>query len=288
MKNLLLILLAFVMIGACSKANALDLYVIDHVDQASNFTVSPKAPNQLVYASWATVEPSDGTFNWTNIDNALGSLPVGAHAALAISPGENSPAWLLAEVATVVSNGITYPAPWDAVYESKLASLIQAAGERYSGDTRISRVAIPGLSSHAINASLDAAGATLDQWSAVGYTPNKAVQAFLSGAKEVHYWFPTTPVVEGWLPANAGLSFDTTNGATAIGVMLSMAESTIGMIEESDGATVNGVRQFNTGDAVVYQEARATGSGVNTIINEATAAGAVALEIYASDVPYIK
>src|SRR5215472_12069108 len=116
-------------------------------DQKGKFPLTPQVGNLSIRASWAYVEPSPGQFQWDRIDAALAALPQGGVAGLTIHPGNNSPAWVMQQVAHItMPDNTQFPAPWDAKFLQSLIKLIQAVGQKYNSEQRIKHILIPALS----------------------------------------------------------------------------------------------------------------------------------------------
>jgi len=87
-----------------------------------NIRSSPFVDGYVLRTEWATLEPTDGVFDFTIIDNIFSKLPAGQKLSLMIASGV-LPAWLntLPGVTTYTagSPATTLPIPWDATTQAR-------------------------------------------------------------------------------------------------------------------------------------------------------------------------
>ncbi len=101
----------------------------------------------LVRVGWGTLEPREGEFHWSLIDDQLAAARShGVNVALAVGCGPAIPQWVFdAGAARLVSSvpfHDTMAVPWDAVFLQKWATLIAALGKRYQDEGTIRLVYI--------------------------------------------------------------------------------------------------------------------------------------------------
>jgi hypothetical protein len=92
----------------------------------------PFVDGYVLRTSWETLEPTDGHYDFTIIDNLLS--PGGAHRLpgsqrLSLIIGSSSPAWLLSLPVSTWTAGnpaVTKPLPWDPLTQQRFAALLDA------------------------------------------------------------------------------------------------------------------------------------------------------------------
>lgn len=86
----------------------------------------------VLRTEWATLEPADGVFDFTIIDNIFTKLPAGQKLSLMVASGV-LPSWLntLPGVATWTAGtpGVTKPIPWNATAQERYRLLLAALGD---------------------------------------------------------------------------------------------------------------------------------------------------------------
>ena len=140
---------------------------------------------------WDAVEPEEGRFDWSYIDNAFHEVKKAKKKAmLRILPGIHSPEWIYKkgvnslEFKDANPHHKTYgklsrmPVPWDDAYITEWAKFINILGKRYgSNDTLILvHMAGPTASSAEMHIPKKGEGKTLIQ--EAGYSKDKIVKAW--------------------------------------------------------------------------------------------------------------
>jgi hypothetical protein len=183
----------------------------------SGVYTNPSVSGVGLRVNWSDLEPSPNTFAWATITD-----PVFAQAqannkfvVLIVVPGFETPAWALQNPATQVQDVATstfarqygpkvgqvgaLPVPWDETYLSRWYALLQAVADRYGSNPAFLMVAADGPTSVSEEMSLPRSasdpavpngGSDLSQWEALGYTPNKYLNAWQEVIQEYAQIFP--------------------------------------------------------------------------------------------------
>jgi hypothetical protein len=171
------------------------VYSLTGVDQPTAPAVYRNAnvAGVAVRASWAGLEPNDGVYSWSYLDNEVANAKAAGKKVslyIAVSNPHVAPAWVYAAGAKYVntSNGQT-PVPWDPVFLKKWHDFVAALGARYSKETTLSYVrgATEALTDGWNMPSRDAL-----LWSAVGYTDAKILGALQTSIADYETAFPNT------------------------------------------------------------------------------------------------
>jgi len=172
----------------------------------SSVTRNAQISGVLVRASWSTVEPTAGNFDFSSIDNQLSLIQsTGKQWSLGIVAGPSSPSWLYGAPYNVPPLSIDFrgsttqvPMFWDANLQSRVTLLAQAIASKYGSDSSLVLVYVPQMSANGIeghfngntNTALTSQGFSEDLWvNAV----NGAVKSFSDAlpdksiAIELHY-----------------------------------------------------------------------------------------------------
>jgi acid phosphatase len=192
-----------------------DLGKTDSSAFASSVLANPSVDGLAIRASWSTVEPSDGTYDWSNIDNAIAMARAsGKKVSISIAAGIRTPSWLYAEGAKHFSFvwdkawGPTYcsvvevPLPWDTTFQKKWAEFVAAFGARYDRNAIVAFVKLTGLNSkteevslpHSIDESINHGQCTgyndVANWQAAGYTRLEVEAAWQQIMTDFNQAFP--------------------------------------------------------------------------------------------------
>ena len=115
---------------------------------------SPYSAGTNPHFSWASLEPSEGVYNWSALDKALSDAQkAGRKVVPRIFTNKSgfsqaSPDWFFkTRGAQFYYPSTTYKAPvgWDPVYQAKFGNFLKALGERYNGNTAIEFFEITGV-----------------------------------------------------------------------------------------------------------------------------------------------
>jgi hypothetical protein len=189
---------------------------------------NPLVDGIAIRVFWSDIEPSDGVFNWSSVDSDLAQVAAaGKVATLRIMPGYSTPAWLYQEGAQAFNfiwNQSTWgpafcsvasiPVPWDPIFQSKFAAMIQAFGARYNSNPAVAGIKISGINTDSeethlplqVNVPLTngQTGCTSNNdvanWQAIGYTRTLAVSAWEQIAQMFQQAFPNQPLIGVFQP----------------------------------------------------------------------------------------
>lgn len=88
---------------------------------------------------WSSIEPTQGTYDWSAVDNLLTTYPA-ASMTLRIQAGGTTPSWAYTLSGGTVSvhntpanSDVTIPYLWTSAYLAAWQAMITAAGQRYDG-----------------------------------------------------------------------------------------------------------------------------------------------------------
>ncbi|MBS1914007.1 MAG: T9SS type A sorting domain-containing protein [Bacteroidetes bacterium] len=135
----------------------------------------------LVRIGWNLVEPSDGTYNWAQLDTQIArARSYGKKVALSVVNGPSAPAWLYAAGVQRAVIGApfndTIPYPWDPIYLARWSDLIAHLGARYDGDTTVTLVHMTNATANGFEFFLNPTAAF--NWSAAGYSDMKVIDSW--------------------------------------------------------------------------------------------------------------
>ena len=198
------------------------------VTSPPTFTANSNAANPLVFGAsigytWSQLEPSEGTYNWTLIENDMTWWAAqNKQCLLRVMTGgtkkndssvphfgktcyKATPQWVFdAGSASVTvsgtggaNDGTIYPVYWDSTYLAKYEAFITAFAARYDGDPRVHSVMI-GLGCFG-EGLIDESGGTLAQqlaygWTAAGYTQAVWTTAYTTIIAAHKAAFKSTPL----------------------------------------------------------------------------------------------
>lgn len=160
------------------EQNQLDLQVLNN----------PYVRGLALQIRWRDIEPVQGQPNWSKLDQLLAAAE-SAHkwVQLLIFPGFFSPSWAM-EGAQTVTFPIQYgpgmgtlerlPLPWDRVYLGHWFDFLEKLSLRYGKSPAFRVVAAAGPTSVSTEFTLPHKPEEIQKWRAVGYTPNKYIEAW--------------------------------------------------------------------------------------------------------------
>lgn len=169
------------------------------------YLAKPEVDGVAWRATWSSVEPGDGTYDWSRLDAALNAAAT-ANKHLTIHIGVSGgawPGWLTAAGARTYSGtgiqggAITDPVPWDSVFLDRYDRLMQQLASHISGrgQTGLVRTVSVGapvseMSLVACDTGMLGSGAT-----AVVYSRSSYLSAWTTAVNATLTAFPGTPVV---------------------------------------------------------------------------------------------
>lgn len=228
---------------------------------------------------WSSVNPSNGTYDWSFIDNALSTYP-DARFTLRIQSGNSAPSWLTALTGTVevylVSRSQTAFVPhfWEEVAMQAWDDMIHAAGARYDTNPRVVMVSADApmvvYSEPYILGSDQASGARLFT---AGLNQTTRISSITRCVDDTAHAFPNTLVelaIHGDLqiPVSGGMIFSWPIGrqlaidlATAHGKHLVLSDYGLGLADPfSAHAPEAGETLSNTADVYTFMHLRTLSS----------------------------
>ena len=144
----------------------------------------------LIRLFWKDIEPTEGVFNFTALDNQINSVKAaGKKYSLGIlAGGIGSPDWLITQHGApyfdYLFQGQTYKLPliWDATVLTYLGKLADKLAERYNNDTSLLLVYIPQMTVNGVEGHLN--GFNQTAFANAGYTETKWINASIQNAKK--------------------------------------------------------------------------------------------------------
>ncbi len=164
--------------------------LFDTSDSTRNAYANPNTSGVTFRTSWASVEPADGTFDFSKLDTVFSNAEQnGKWVELVLIPGFGTPKWALEGVQTVTcpipygpggkaGKPLPLPVPWDRTYLSRWFSFLRAVGQKYAGRSSFRKVAAAGPTSVSAEMSLPNRPADLAEWKHAGYTSEKYIDAW--------------------------------------------------------------------------------------------------------------
>jgi len=131
-------------------------YLLQSVDRQSipdRALASPAISGLSIRVTWASLEPREGSYDWTFLDGQIArAARAGKHAQIRIMTGTSAPNWLYVAGAQGLrfsddrkgSTTYTMPLPWDPILHAKWAKFCSALGAKYSSDSTVTLVHISG------------------------------------------------------------------------------------------------------------------------------------------------
>lgn len=100
-----------------------------------------------VRVSWAALEPTEGSYNWTFLDHEIATASAkGKKISIYFGTGGKAPSWLLGDPAVHFfyyqdgTHVVQIPVPYDSIYLAKMCRFIRAFGAHYKDSTTIAYV----------------------------------------------------------------------------------------------------------------------------------------------------
>jgi hypothetical protein len=149
---------------------------------------NPSISGVALQIHWSDIEPVEGKPNWSKLDELFAAAESSRKwVQLLIFPGFYSPAWALEGVKTE-QFPIQYgpgrgtlerlPLPWDRVYLGHWFDFLEKLSLRYSKSPGFRVVAAAGPTSVSAEFTLPHKPEEIQKWRAVGYTPDKYIEAW--------------------------------------------------------------------------------------------------------------
>ena len=176
---------------SCPPTNGLSHSVLPEVASL------PYVDGTLLRIGWATIEPTQGQYDWTVLDAELARAELyDTDVALSVVLGSQTPPWiesLGAEVFEYDRFGSTEQlvVPWDPILLDNLTAMIDKLGERYDSNSRIKLVHMTHSTANGFEMQL---GGSLTDWQAIGYTTQRHVDSWRTVLDAYNDAFPLTPL----------------------------------------------------------------------------------------------
>jgi hypothetical protein len=166
--------------GIFSSAGSTSSTVLNHTETRG----------ALIRAFWKDIEPTEGNFNFSTIDNQINAVKnKGKKYSLGIlAGGIGSPDWLITQKGAPYFNytfrGSPYKLPliWDNTVLSYLGKLADKLAEKYNNDSSLVLVYITQMTANGIEGHLN--GFNLAAFTTAGYSEAKWIDASLINAKK--------------------------------------------------------------------------------------------------------
>jgi hypothetical protein len=163
---------------------------------------------------WDNLEPAPDTFDWSALDCVFAQADANhKFVVLAVIPGFRSPSWVL-QLPGVQTQSFKFayfnketepkalPLPWNEAYLHAWFTFLGALAQRYGNSPEFRLIQVAGPTSVSTEMSLpdrktgDTAlppatnGSDIAEWKALGYTPDKYVNAWNETFDQYHQLFP--------------------------------------------------------------------------------------------------
>jgi len=164
---------------------------------------NPYLSGVILHAGWNEVEKNPGKYNFDGFDRAIAVLlKVGMKYKLGVKPGTSTPQFVYQEGAatfqTIVTNPhrathgdtVTFPLPWDPIYQTHFSRLIKTFGERYSSDPLCVSVAVTCANYLSAEMHLPKRPEDMQKWRLFGDYKNKLLDVYKKYTDEWARAFP--------------------------------------------------------------------------------------------------
>jgi Beta-galactosidase len=176
--------------------------------RASNQLRDPMIYGISLKFRWSTLEPGDGRYDWSLIDQAISlSAEFGKKVVLRVYSGLVTPDWAYANGAAAftftnsdLSNPQQYPGgtlrmplPWDDRYLAEWTAFVSAFGARYDGNPHIYMIEMAGGGVIGEMCLPHSTPAIVGRWRAAGYSDAADIGAWKRVVDAYRAAFPGTP-----------------------------------------------------------------------------------------------
>jgi Beta-galactosidase len=159
--------------------------------------------------SWSAVNPADGVFDWSYLDNQVYIAAASGKSILIriCDGGDNIPTWVTSGATTTFSyldtnryhstynTYLTIPVFWDAFYLTKKTALIAAFGAHFTGNPAIKVACVGIANAHSDDWNVPHGVPDISNWQAVGYTSQKLIDSCETIVDAMMNAFPNQVVV---------------------------------------------------------------------------------------------
>lgn len=201
------------------------IYALSGLDSALKKAIydDPSVTGVTLNSRWATLEPQQNQFFWTNLDTQVTQASqAGRQVILSVQPGAFAPAWVYTAGAAKFSfrwylswgqtlcSMATIPLPWDPVYLNAWAGFVHALANHYANNPAVVGIKLTGINAtsaeillpytstgHVIGGSVCGAAqiAPVSAWKAAGYLPSKMTAAWNTVVQMFVASFPTQQLI---------------------------------------------------------------------------------------------
>ncbi|MEO6971147.1 MAG: beta-galactosidase, partial [Chthoniobacterales bacterium] len=196
-------------------------------DPLPGVLANPNVDGISVRQDWASLEPTEGNFDFSYLDSAVASSAAsGKMVLLRIGTQSPKPAWVNAAITAAggtffsfLDNGTptTIPVFWDPTFLAKKKAMIAALGAHFTNNPSVKVVVASFANSSSEDWSVPHTSIDVVNWFAVGYTTDKFLAAGQQIIDATMVAFPNqivTMAVGGSGHVN-GLNLDPTNDYAA-------------------------------------------------------------------------
>jgi hypothetical protein len=148
---------------------------------------NPNVDGITVRQDWATLEPTEGNFDFSFLDSAVAACAgSGKQVLLRIGTQAGKPAWVTAAVAAAGgsffsfdNNGTptTIPVFWDPTFLAKKTAMIAALGAHFTSNATVTLVEASFANAVSEDWNVPHAPEDVNNWLALGYTADKLLAA---------------------------------------------------------------------------------------------------------------
>jgi hypothetical protein len=175
--------------GKAFAQNPRGVFSLSNTDRIANETVlnNPDVTGVSIRHGWASLEPSEGVFDWTFLDSEVArAAAAGKRVLLRIGTMATRPAWVTTAVQnaggtffTFLDNGelTTIPVFWDPTFLAKKKAMIRALGAHFTNNPAVTVVVASFANCCSEDWGVPHTQHDVARWLAVGYTSEKMLEA---------------------------------------------------------------------------------------------------------------
>jgi Beta-galactosidase len=165
------------------------VFSLSNPDRIANDIVlnNPDVTGVSIRHSWASLEPTEGVFDWTFLDLEVArAAAAGKQVMLRIGTQQSKPAWVTAAIEdaggtffTFLDHGVltTIPVFWDPTFLAKKTAMITALGEHFTNNPTVTLVAASFANCCGEDWGVPHTPPDIINWLALGYTSEKMIEA---------------------------------------------------------------------------------------------------------------
>ena len=165
------------------------VFSLSNSDRIANDTVlnNPDVTGVSIRQGWASLEPSEGVFDWTFLDSEVArAAAAGKQIMLRIGTQAGKPAWVTAAIRkaggtffTFYDNGMptSIPVFWDPTFLAKKTAMITALGAHFTNNPAVRIVVASFANATSEDWNVPHTPPDIARWLALGYTSEKMLDA---------------------------------------------------------------------------------------------------------------